>query len=411
MFPRHFYSAVVCLLFGAVSGAALAAPVQYAFTANAGLFSFDRTLLEDVTGLTAAPGPSGVGWLVPGSAHGTFTYDAAGGLDFVNTDPMTGATTTFFNATVSTTASLVVDGVTLGTLSGTDGWTIVNDDPGGADFFNVAMTNAAGTWSAFSVGAYDVVAGGAIWTEGDFLAEEALLGMLPPPPNFEFAFYRFGFMGGDLPPQGDGILALGLEVTAVPVPAGIWLLGSALLVLGRLGRRRAFGAAAALLAASSANAVPVQWTLQDVLLDDGTSVAGSFVFDRDTFQTTNIDITTQDGPVYVGRHYGACNVANMVTSCGPVGIRVFEQALPDLTDEWVFSLWTDGEMTNVGGTLILRTDFGGESVCLDADCNPSSPRRGIVEGSIVGQVVPVPGAVWLFGSALGAVAWLRRRKS
>ena len=37
-----------------------------------------------------------------------------------------------------------------------------------------------------------------------------------------------------------------------------------------------------LLAVGSAQAVPVTWTLQDVVFDDGATLSGSFVFDVDS---------------------------------------------------------------------------------------------------------------------------------
>ena len=35
----------------------------------------------------------------------------------------------------------------------------------------------------------------------------------------------------------------------------------------------------------------------------------------------------------------------------------------------------------------------------------------VMDGDVAASVVPIPAAVWLFGSALGGLGWMRRRKS
>jgi hypothetical protein len=40
-------------------------------------------------------------------------------------------------------------------------------------------------------------------------------------------------------------------------------------------------ALAALCAASAVSALPIQWTLTDVLFDDGGTATGSFIYDAD----------------------------------------------------------------------------------------------------------------------------------
>jgi hypothetical protein len=51
---------------------------------------------------------------------------------------------------------------------------------------------------------------------------------------------------------------------------------------------------ASLLAAGTAHAVPLTWTLQNVTFDDGGSANGSFDFDADTTSYSNIMINTTD---------------------------------------------------------------------------------------------------------------------
>jgi hypothetical protein len=121
-------------------------------------------------------------------------------------------------------------------ISADNGPTIVKDDPGG-DLLNVAISNGSDNWSGLDIGDYQFVTVGVIWVGGDFLADESLPGMLPPPPGYDNAIVNFGIVNVNSPTVVDGISAVGLLVTPVPIPAGVWLFGSALAMLGWIRRR------------------------------------------------------------------------------------------------------------------------------------------------------------------------------
>jgi hypothetical protein len=53
--------------------------------------------------------------------------------------------------------------------------------------------------------------------------------------------------------------------------------------------------------------------------------------------------------------------------------------------------------------------FGGGFTSVTADPNPPLDFWGLDVASAVVHVVPVPAAVWLFGSALGLLGWMRRK--
>jgi len=64
-------------------------------------------------------------------------------------------------------------------------------------------------------------------------------------------------------------------------------------------------------------------------------------------------------------------------------------------------------LTSAGGEVLL--DWGKYQA---ADIYPGPCQlicAEIVSGSVVASVVPIPAAVWLFGSALAGLGWLRRR--
>jgi hypothetical protein len=63
-------------------------------------------------------------------------------------------------------------------------------------------------------------------------------------------------------------------------------------------------------------------------------------------------------------------------------------------------------------TFLGADASGGVSLLFKADCGAAAncALTALIDNvSIETQVVPVPAAVWLFGSALGLLGWIRRR--
>jgi hypothetical protein len=158
----------------------------------------------------------------------------------------------------------------------------------------------------------------------------------------------------------------------------------------------------------SAFSIPVTWTLQDAVFDDGGAATGSCVYDADLDVFADIDITTTAGSVFSGQHYQ--HGTFFLTSVS-LGVTTVDQ--PDLTGLPALAMFfTAGgfiPMTNDGGTLFLDT-AGGEGYCAVPDCGGAALDRDLREftsGSI--SAVLVPAAVWLFGSALAGLGWFRRK--
>jgi hypothetical protein len=182
----------------------------------------------------------------------------------------------------------------------------------------------------------------------------------------------------------------------------------------------------------TANAAPVTWVLDDVTFAsaevlgggpyDGVAT-GSFTYDADNNTYSNVNITTTGSGIW-----GTDNCGDSVL-CGTY-IRATDLYAPltasslqitptssnpaDATGYYGISLQFASALTNAGGTVQLFTAGGtdGEGVCKNSDCLPQGAAgvtafRGFSAGSV--SAVPIPAAVWLFGSGLGLLGWMRRK--
>jgi hypothetical protein len=180
-------------------------------------------------------------------------------------------------------------------------------------------------------------------------------------------------------------------------------------------RARRLVAIAALLAfpawVPGAAASPIQWTLTDVLFEDGGTASGSFIYDADTNAFSAIAINTSGGTLappatYTAVIFGTAGDAALVPAAGP-----------DLTGASLLQLVFQFPLTNAGGLVFLVDPFfptasSFEGGCLNAACTSVDFGRLMVDGGIIGtpaSVVPLPAAAWLLGPALGLLAALRRR--
>ena len=77
--------------------------------------------------------------------------------------------------------------------------------------------------------------------------------------------------------------------------------------------------------------------------------------------------------------------------------------------------WLTTEWQTFTFNTVLGPDAGGGvSLLFKADCGANVDCRftALIDiGSIDTAVIPVPAAVWLFGSALGLLGWVRRRRA
>ncbi len=167
-----------------------------------------------------------------------------------------------------------------------------------------------------------------------------------------------------------------------------------------------------LMVVGAAQAMPLTWTLEDVVFDDGGTAYGSFIYDASTNIFSDIDVTTTLGTVLSGAHY---QFATFQLNTFGNGVGLTDVDLPDLTGVAAFFMEFDslggGSLTNAGGTISIVSFAGGEAICGDPDCSVSTGfGRSVNLGGVV-TAVPIPAAVWLFGSGLGLLGWFRRRQT
>jgi hypothetical protein len=159
----------------------------------------------------------------------------------------------------------------------------------------------------------------------------------------------------------------------------------------------------------NADAAPLRWNLDGGTFLDGGSANGSFVYDADTNTYSDIAINTTAGTILGGATYLDVVVGTVN------GFRVVpDAALADLTGSLNLGIVFFTPLTNFGGTIDLQLIF--EGFCLDSTCSGITLNGGrlIDIGGDPGSVtaVPLPAAVWLFGSGLlGLVGVARRRQA
>lgn len=198
-------------------------------------------------------------------------------------------------------------------------------------------------------------------------------------------------------------------------------------------------------------AEPLRWTLERVE-PFGISISGSFVFDPVTATVSEVEILTgvsvnpedgQDdyGVLRYGARYTAVTNVGLLDDNGTLSfltLRGAPVAAPELASFYYLELFDPAIVAdcNVGicdfnemGARVARIDatFAGEVACaegfiisasLGGSCGglpfevaPIVSYRFNVGGGahrVVASPVPVPAAAWLFASALGGLAWLRR---
>ena len=175
----------------------------------------------------------------------------------------------------------------------------------------------------------------------------------------------------------------------------------------------------ALVVFSPAHASPVQWTLQDVTFNDGGTASGSFFYDADTNIYSAINVTTTAGSVLAGQSFASLLSGGAETAFA-LNMAPFPSAT--LIGLPVLLLRFGTALTNAGGTsnLVLGTytpffpaQGSYEAVCVINDvCGapiPLSNIRLLTAGSVT--AVPIPAAVWLFGSGLILLGRFRHKQA
>jgi hypothetical protein len=190
-----------------------------------------------------------------------------------------------------------------------------------------------------------------------------------------------------------------------------------------------FSVISLLLFSYSAYAIPVLWELPSGVLGDpstGTGVIGvdiesgfpsplfvlegSFVYDADTGVYSDIEITRSDG----GRLFTETSCYFACSDETGLGFAFREYTETGSFFQEYHRLLFDADLTNAGGTVSIMSPSSWIRCDHLAGCGGGDIQQGesymLGGASIVGTVVPVPAAVWLFGSALAGLGWMRRKQ-
>jgi len=137
--------------------------------------------------------------------------------------------------------------------------------------------------------------------------------------------------------------------------------------------------------------------LAEGLLTDGAPVTVSFDA-RSPLQTVDVNLGDFVGQVVF--------IAELLTE--RTGDNGASNAILVGPPTWLTPEW----QTFTFNTFLGPDAGGGVSLLFKADCgaNPTCRFTALIDNvTIDTAVVPVPAAVWLFGSALGLLGWVRRR--
>jgi hypothetical protein len=158
-----------------------------------------------------------------------------------------------------------------------------------------------------------------------------------------------------------------------------------------------------LLVVGSANAAPVTWTVDATWnasfdTDDGVGqLAGTFDYNADTGIYSNIDLVS------------TCSIGICQDFFGASINSFFQGNDTFMAADGLTSIDAPVQV-NLSYSDVL-TDSGG-----DFSLEFNSQISGFLaqdDGALTGTVsaVPIPAAVWLFGSALAGLGWMRRRQT
>lgn len=161
-----------------------------------------------------------------------------------------------------------------------------------------------------------------------------------------------------------------------------------------------------LLFMGSANATPIEWTLNNVTFDDGTAVTGSYFYDADTNAWSDWEITVSAGTLSAFT-YTDLNSQTNSTNESSLGFLYVDNAYSRYIN---FNFL--GAMTNLGGTIDLElantfTNFQTGSW----ECNNCGTMRWITGGSVSSVSVSEPAAFALLGLGLAGIGFSRKKKA
>jgi hypothetical protein len=143
--------------------------------------------------------------------------------------------------------------------------------------------------------------------------------------------------------------------------------------------------------AGSASAVPVTWTLHQVVFQDGATASGSFTYDADTNTYSAINLTTTTGTARTGATYTfVCVAPCAFPPTGQFVLFLTTSPASDQTGLPVIEVLLEVPLTNAGAKAVSVLMF--ETDCAVADCSTVVPGAQRIGQGLISSVAagPIP---------------------
>ena len=163
-------------------------------------------------------------------------------------------------------------------------------------------------------------------------------------------------------------------------------------------------AAVLLLGCGFAQAAPLTWAV-DAVFDDGGILQGTFDYDDALNQYSNVDIVSSGGSLASIFDSSYSSYSILSNSSNFLSDTSVTNAVPQSLLNLTFS----ESLTADGGVVSLVIGSGPNGSGEISGSIATGTSRLVTSGTV--STVPVPAAVWLFGSGLAGLGWMRRRKT
>ena len=142
--------------------------------------------------------------------------------------------------------------------------------------------------------------------------------------------------------------------------------------------------------ATASQAAPIKWTLTDINLNDGGLLTGSFIYDEDIHQLSQIHIFNTAGSVGTAGSFDQYCSGPWCPADNQGGLTFTNKPTSeDMRGVKVLIMVPDGVLTNAGGTFPITS--GAVGTCNTEDCDGASPDIQVISsGSIVGTPYLLP---------------------